>query len=252
MLAALALLAACAKEPASLPEWNGVWIADGTERDIDGFTSLLSPEKGLIPPPLSLFNRTIPWNEDANGRLQKLFAATRGNPSNTARNADGWGYPLMMVGPAPLQFVHASGLTTIMNIYRDTRLIYTDGRGHLPAEEAWPATTWGDSVGHWEGDALVIETVGVREPNRYFSIAAPFSEKARYVERLRLVSRDRIEGELTVEDPQTLSKPLTVKLAYVRTTEIERIVLDGFTNDRSGWDGQFGTIENAAKTPSAQ
>ncbi len=50
---------------------------------------------------------------------------------------------------------------------------------------------------------------------------------------------------MTVEDPDTLTRPVKVKLAFSRSTEIERMVLDSFSNDRSGFDGQFNTIEAA-------
>ncbi len=87
----------------------------------------------------------------------------------------------------------------------------------------------------------------MRNPQLYFAIAAPFSEKAHYIERLRLVAPDRIEGEMTIEDPDTLTMPVKVALSYVRTKEIERMVFDDFSNDRTSFDGDFNTIEAPAK-----
>jgi hypothetical protein len=189
-----------------------------------------------------------PWNDASRVKVQTILAtAINGEIGNKAETAGGWGYPLMMEGPAALQFLITPKVTVIMNLYRDTRQIYTDGRGHLPAAEQWPATTWGDSIGHWEGDTLVIDTVGVRNPQLYFAIAAPFSEKAHYVERLRLVAPDRIEGEMTIEDPETLTMPVKFPLSFVRSKEVERLVFDSFSNDRSGFDGEFNTIEAPKK-----
>jgi hypothetical protein len=142
-----------------------------------------------------------------------------------------------------MQFLNTPGSTVIVNLYRDMRQIHTDGRGHQPAEEMWPATTWGDSIGHWEADTLVIDTIAVRNPRLYFGIAAPFSEKAHYVETLKRTAPDRIEGAMTIDDPTMLTKPIQVKLAYQRTKEIERMVFDSFSNDRSGFDGEFNTIQ---------
>jgi hypothetical protein len=254
LLTALVLLGACtaktAAPPAATiapPDWSGVWISGGIEMNIDGFTPVDPAAKAAPPPPTFVFSPLTPWNEAGKARVQAIMVATHGDPGNNAANAAGWGYPLMMVGPAALQFLNAPGVTLIMNLYRDTRQVYTDGRGHLPAAEAWPATTWGDSIGRWEGDTLVIDTVGVRDPGLYFAIAAPFSDKARYVERLRLTAPDRIEGEMTIEDPATLSMPVKLPLSYVRSREVERMVFDSFSNDRSGFDGQFNTIEAQAK-----
>ena len=121
----------------------------------------------------------------------------------------------MMDGAPPLQFVITPEETLIFNTYRDLRHVYTDGRPHPPEEDRWP-TTWGDSVGHWDGDTLVIDTVSVREPNKYFGVSAWLSDQAHYTERLRMVAPDRIEGEMTIVDPATLSQPWVVKLNYKR------------------------------------
>lgn len=170
-------------------------------------------------------------------------AETGGNVGQTTEGSGGWGFPMMMNAPPPLQFLVTPEETLILNAYRDIRRIYTDGRTRPPPEDRWPPTTWGDSIGHWEGDTLVIETLDVREPRDYFGLAMPFSSKARYTERLRRSGPDRIEGEMTVEDPVLLAAPMTVKLAYRRDAELRGIVLDSFSLDRTGFDGQFNTIE---------
>ena len=161
---ALLTLCACARPPpteprveafARLPNWSGVWVADGLEPGIDGF-SMSRPPAFLVQAP------GIPWNEATVARLQAELAT---NPGLQVEPAAGWGYPLMMDGAPPLQFVITPEETLIFNTYRDLRHVYTDGRAHPPEEDRW-ATTWGDSVGHWDGDTLVIDTVSVREPNK--------------------------------------------------------------------------------------
>ena len=131
----------------------------------------------------------------------------------------------MMDGAPPLQFVITPEETLIFNTYRDLRHVYTDGRPHPPEQDRWP-TTWGDSVGRWEGDTLVIDTVSVREPNKYFGISAWLSDQAHYTERLRMVAPDRIEGEMTIVDPVTLSRPWVVKLTYKRADGFDRLIHD--------------------------
>jgi hypothetical protein len=227
--AAFALLAGMTPVHAqSLPDWQGVWIAEGLAADISGF-----------PPfdarPYKLLGMDFPWNEEGRARLQTL----RSGQAN--RKADGWGFPLMMDSAAPFEFVITPQQTLIINVYRDVRHVYTDGRDHPAEEDRWP-TTWGDSVGHWEGDTLVIDTVSVRNPNRYFFSSPPLSEEAHYVERLRMTGPDRIESVMSIEDPVTFERPFVVELAYVRTTGLDRLIHDAYDNDRSEVENGLFTI----------
>jgi hypothetical protein len=232
---------------AELPDWSGVWVADGLEPGIDGF-SMSRPPAFLVQAP------GIPWNETT---VAKLTAALGGQPELQSEPAAGWGYPLMMDGAPPLQFVITPEETLIVNTYRDLRHVYTDGRAHPPEEDRWP-TTWGDSVGRWEGDTLVVDTISVREPNKYFGVSAWLSDQAHYTERLRKVAPDRIEGEMRIEDPATLTGPWVVQLRYKRATGFDRLIHDSFFNDRTGFDGDYytieppGTIEPEAGPPIAQ
>jgi hypothetical protein len=249
LIVALAL-AACTQKPpadprverfAQLPNWNGIWVADGLEPGIDGFS--LSR-----PPAFAMGTPGVPWNETTTARFQAELAT---NPELQVAPAAGWGYPLMMDGAPPLQFVITPEETLIFNTYRDLRHVYTDGRPHPAEEDRWP-TTWGDSVGHWEGDTLVIDTVSVREPNKYFGISAWLSDQAHYRERLRMTAPDRIEGEMTIVDPATLTDPWVVKLRYKRAEGWDRLLHDAYDNDRTGFDGDFYTIEpSSAETPTA-
>jgi hypothetical protein len=238
------VLCACTQQPpanpraerfAELPDWTGIWVADGLEPGIDGF-SMSRPPAFLVAAP------GIPWNESTVARLQAELAK---NPELQVKPAAGWGYPLMMDGAPPLQFVITPEETLIFNTYRDLRHVYTDGRPHPPEEDRWP-TTWGDSVGRWDGDTLTIDTVSVREPNKYFGVSAWLSDQAHYTERLRMIAPDRIEGEMTIEDPATLSQPWVVKLTYKRAEGFDRLIHDSYFNDRTGFDGDFYTIEPSA------
>ena len=169
-IALVLALCACTEQPpadpralqfAALPNWTGIWVADGLEPGIDGFSLSRTPAFLVVNP-------DIPWNEATAAKIQAELAV---NPGLQIPPAEGWGFPLMMDGAPPLQFLITPEETVIFNTYRDLRHVYTDGRAHPPAEDLWP-TTWGNSVGRWEGDTLVIDTVAVREPNKYFGIVA--------------------------------------------------------------------------------
>jgi hypothetical protein len=220
---------------AQLPNWRGIWLADGLEPGVDGFS--LSR-----PPAFAMGAPGVPWNEKTTALFQAELAR---NPQLQVAPAAGWGYPLMMDGAPPLQFVITPEETLIFNTYRDLRHVYTDGRPHPAEEDRWP-TTWGDSVGHWEGDTLVVDTVSVREPNKYFGISVWLSDQAHYTERLRMTAADRIEGEMTIVDPATLSNPWVVKLNYKRAG-VDRLLHDAYDNDRTGFDGDFYTIKPSSE-----
>lgn len=210
------------------PDWKGVWIAEGLTADISGF-----------PPPgarfYKLYGIEAPWNEEGRRRFD-VMTSSQGD-----QKAWGWGYPMMMDSAAPLQFLITPSETLIINMYRDVRHIPTDGRDHPPEDDRWP-TTWGDSVGHWEDDTLVIDTISVRDPTRYFFSSPPLSEQAHYVERLRMTGPDRIESVMTIEDPVTLAEPWVIELIYVRAAGLDRLIHDDYFNDRSEVEGGVFTI----------
>jgi hypothetical protein len=212
----------------SLPDWKGIWIAEGLVADISGF-----PPPGSRP--WKLLGGDFPWNETGRARLEASFA------NYEDQKADGWGFPMMMDSAAPMQFLITPGETLIINVYRDVRHIYTDGRDHPADEDRWP-TTWGDSVGHWEGDTLVIDTISVRDPTRYFFSSPPLSEGAHFIERIRMTGPDRIESVMTINDPTTLSMPWVVELAYVRAAGLDRMINDDYANDRSEVENGLFTI----------
>jgi len=249
LVSAALALASCTQQPADprvesfakLPDWSGIWVAEGLEAGIDGFSMSRLPV-------LVVMNPDAPWNETTVAKIQAELAT---NPELQVAPAAGWGYPLMMDGAPPLQFVITPEETLIFNTYRDLRHVYTDGRPHPPEEDRWP-TTWGASIGRWDGDTLIIDTISVREPAKYFGVVAWLSDHAHYTERLRQIAPDRIEGEMTVEDPATLSRPWVVKLAYKRADGWDRLIHDSYNNDRTGFDGDFYTIEPPKDSPAAQ
>ena len=90
------------------------------------------------------------------------------------------------------------------------RQIYMDGR-KLPKN---PNPTWlGYSVGHWEGDTLVVETVGFNDRTWLDRAGHPHSESLRVTERFRRKDFGHLQYQMTFDDPETLTKPLTLSLA---------------------------------------
>jgi hypothetical protein len=114
------------------------------------------------------------------------------------------GMPGIMGQPYPMEFLLTPGLVTIViEAYTQVRHIYTDGRP-LPAD---PEPRFhGTSIGHWEVDTLVAETIGF-SPQTDIAQATAHSDKMKIVERFRLADPDTMTIETTVTDPEALTVP---------------------------------------------
>jgi hypothetical protein len=92
------------------------------------------------------------------------------------------------------------------------RDIFTDGRT-LPANDPQP-WWYGYSVGRYEGDTLVVETVGLRDGGWLDVQGAPFTSSARITEKFHRPTYGRIEIDVTVDDPKAYTKPWTVRVNW--------------------------------------
>jgi hypothetical protein len=132
------------------------------------------------------------------------------------------GYPtgmLRTMSPARgLQFVVRPEMVWIIHERPDIRYIYTDGRPFPPADELWP-TFEGYSIGRWEGDTLVVETVSIKGGVPLDRTGAVLSDEARVVERIRKINDRTIEAVITITDPVALMRPWTVTRRYNKRQE---------------------------------
>ena len=123
------------------------------------------------------------------------------------------GMPQIMDQPYPIQLLLTPGeVTIIQEAYMQVRHVHTDGRAH-PAD---PDLTFnGDSIGHWEGDTLVVDTVGLA-PEAILQDGVQHSPKEHIVERIRLASPDLLEIRARIEDPGVLAAPWDYVGRYAR------------------------------------
>jgi hypothetical protein len=219
---------------AALPDWSGIWTSDATEIDISGY-----PAAGMGGMGLKLIGGKAPIRPELQAKMAAQLAAAMA--ADARRKAEGWGYPLMMEGVAPMQFLVTPEETLILNFYRDIRHVYTDGRQHLPEEDRWPVP-WGDSMGHWEGDTLVIDTVSVQLDAIFHTRLLPLTEDAHFIERIRRTGPDHMEVEMRIEDPAVLSAPWVVNFSYHKAKGLDRLIHNVFENDRSVVEGDSLTI----------
>ena len=96
------------------------------------------------------------------------------------------------------------------------RRFFLDGRAHNLDLE--PNTWNGNSIGHWEGDTLVVDTIGFNDKSWLDGTGKPHSEALHVVERYRRPDLGHMEIEYTLEDPQAFTKPYSFKRTFTRVT----------------------------------
>jgi len=120
------------------------------------------------------------------------------------------GGPRQFHTPNGFQFVEERNLGRILVLFgggnRNWRIIYTDGRPLGQAAEAVPSY-FGSSVGRWEKDTLVVESVGYNERFWMTNGGLPHAEAVRLRERLPRPDLNTLKYEVTVDDPRTYTRP---------------------------------------------
>ncbi len=99
----------------------------------------------------------------------------------------------------------------LFEVGNGVRHIFMDGREH---PEGWPFGWMGHSIGKWDGDSLVVDTVGLNDRTWIDRGGAPHSNALHVVERIRRVDHDTLEVEILLEDPKAFTKPWGGKRVY--------------------------------------
>jgi hypothetical protein len=125
------------------------------------------------------------------------------------------GYPRWLAEPFLREFVLRPEEAWLINEQlNEIRRIYTDGRGHVAAADAYPL--WeGDSIGFWNGDTLVIHTNSLKS-GQYQRLQPDYSEQVSTVEQWRRVSPELMQVIVDIYDPVALTKPWRVVQGYER------------------------------------
>jgi hypothetical protein len=132
--------------------------------------------------------------------------------------------------PQYIKIAQMPNLTIVLHEFNASyRQIFTDGRP-LPKD---PLPAWnGYSVGHWEGDTLVVESSGFRDDLWLDLSGSPLTAEAHVVERIRRPSFGSLEIEVTVNDPKAYTKPWTVTLHQNVVLDTELIEETCLENER--------------------
>ncbi len=179
------------------------------------------PDPKLAAPPAT----ALALKSKYAGPYEALRAAqresdARGEPlANASTECLPTGMPQMMFAIYPIEILQSHGQVTIIaEAMSQVRRIFLDQQ--QMAMGTVPPGYFGHSVGRWEGDTLVVDTIGVKESVLGYR-DMPHSDQMRIHERLRLVAPDVLHDEITVEDPLVLEKPVTFTYAYKRIPEYQ-------------------------------
>jgi hypothetical protein len=194
-------------------------------RNITGTWEPLRGGPGAPPPtPPSPITLKSPYAAAWQALRAKQEEATRkGEPLATlGSECMPYGMPTMMaVANYPMEILQTPGQVTIVTeVHSEVRRVYLD-RPQLKAEEI-PPGYYGRSVGRWEGDTLVVDTIGI-DPKVAGYQSLPHSPELHIIERVRLTAPDVLQVQLTLEDPVVLEKPVTYTLAYRRLPNYEMV-----------------------------
>jgi hypothetical protein len=218
---------------AKLPDWSGVWNPVISDQD-----------RRIRTDP-------TPWNEKAAAEVAQMFAEEKaGKPRPLFVECLPEGMPAwMLVTHNALEFLYTPGRVTILGESDGNRLrrIYTDGRPH--PEEPDP-TFHGHSIGHWEGDTLVVDTVGVM-PQSYVAISeavgVPNNGDLHVIERIHLAGNDYLHDDLEIIAPKILTKPWKTTRVFTRQRArkfdiVEGVCLQGSFSDAVDSDGNAAFV----------
>jgi hypothetical protein len=186
---------------AKLPDWSGLW------------EPLLFTTGAKTAPPAP--PKLTPAYAKQYAAYQEKNRTTPGlNFVSNVANCVPSGLPGSMLQPYPIEFLFTPGRVTInIETYSVVRRVYTDGRS-LPTD---PDPSYqGTSVGSWEGNTLVIRTIGILPETVPIMGIIGHSSKMRVTERVHLSPEDLLQITTTVEDPSVFTEPYTFTTQYRR------------------------------------
>jgi hypothetical protein len=236
---------------ASLPNWSGIWEldafvgqADGQQFSAEGQRRLKDYAAALRPPFTPEYQAKY---DEIRKKVEAAIAADPAHPPATHQPlCDPPPFPAILT-PGMFEWRVTPEETTFISTVGAVRHIYTDGRSHPPKDELWP-TLMGDSIGHWEGDTLVVDTIATKR--RFYmselsGFFVPMSDQLHFIERVRLINHDQMQIDYTVEDPVALTKPIRATIVHVRVTDFNRMIeeTDCEENERDPVvNGRFTTV----------
>jgi hypothetical protein len=138
--------------------------------------------------------------------------------------------------PYPIQIVQTPKYVALL-FEQSTwfHVVPVDGRGHRKQDPTW----FGDSVGRWEGDTLVIDTVSFNGHTRMDTIGHPHSDQLHLTQRFTRTDLGHISYEMIVDDPKTYTKPWKNTRTFILRPDWELMEYSCEENNKDLWDGHI-------------
>ena len=193
------LTAPTPRMPDGKPDLSGLWGTEDNTYVLDVTGDLKAGE-------------VRPWAQEVYKR--RLDALDKDTPATHCLP----GGPVEILG-SQYRIIQSPNVIGILYASGAYRQIFTDGRD-LPKDPN--PTWWGYSVGHWDGDALVVESAGFNDRSWLDFAGHPHSEELRVTERFRRRDFGHMDLEFRLDDPKTFTKPVSIALEvnFVPDTEM--------------------------------
>ena len=205
------------KQTAAPADMSGLWIVQdpGSGSWAEWFDNVPKPQ---LQPDVIADNQRIVASESAGNvvnRMPRTAACPVGN------------LPMMMASSPPLNIVASHDEVLIGAESNRGRFVYTDGRSHPDVKDpSYVPSGFGHSIGRWEGDTLVVDTIGFpprvcdsRRPVMLVPGGGRAKDTTHLVERFRLAGPDELSVTFTWEDSTVFLAPHTYSYTYKRVPE---------------------------------
>jgi hypothetical protein len=201
------------------PDLQGIWqVRNSANASLEHYSGSLGLPAGssvIVDPP----DGRIPYQPGALATRQQNFANREtADPLAKCYLA---GVPRTMYLPHPLQILQTPNEIAILSEYVHTwRWIPLAPLERYSGYESW----MGDPRGRWEGDTLVVETVGFNGQTWLDAVGNFHSDALRVVERFTRTAADTIVYEATLEDPKVYARPWTIRMPLYRDRDRDRLL----------------------------
>lgn len=198
---------------ARLPDWSGTWSPDVTDQNAQIKTN------------------PVPWKPEIQKQVDHWVAEEQaGRPKGLLLDCLPHGMPsLILISHNAMEILFTPGRVTLLGESDGNRLlrIWTDGRPHSPDPDP---SFHGETIGHWEGDALVTDTIAIL-PQVYLAVSEavgiPNNGDMHITQRVHLTAPDTLAFDLTIDAPKILTRPWTTRRLYYRKRQRSHEIVEG-------------------------